>query len=181
MYFGAIFLACFDGTCDLIFNTRVELFTRPLPSLTPGDLVKISTLVLKIKSHVPSTQARKLAPKYIGPFRVVSATEHNVQVKLPEAYRLVHDMYHPNSTVRQLLQTVSRGNKAKLTHVSGKEPTIRSVGSYAGLPVAGMIGVQCRAEQLTHVGAAQSGTLSHAFDILCGSHGRLSRLMGACD
>ena len=65
-----------------------------LHSSAPGDLVKISTRVLNINSHVPSTQARKLAPKYIGPFRFVSATEHNVHVKFPEAYRLVHARYH---------------------------------------------------------------------------------------
>jgi hypothetical protein len=63
-------------------------------SYAVGDLVKISTRVLKIKAHVPSTQAKKLVPKYIGPFPVVSATEHNVQVKLPQAYKLVHDRYH---------------------------------------------------------------------------------------
>ena len=73
-------------------------------SYAPGDLVKISTRVLKIKSHVPSTQARKLTPKYIGPFSVVSATEHNVQLKLPEAYRLVHDRYH-HIDVRPWLHT----------------------------------------------------------------------------
>jgi hypothetical protein len=50
-----------------------------------GDLVKISTLVLKNKAHVPSTQATKLKPMCIGSFRVASSHEHNVQVKLPEA------------------------------------------------------------------------------------------------
>jgi hypothetical protein len=33
-------------------------------------------------------------PKYKRPFNIVSSTKHNVRVKLPEAYKFVHDRYH---------------------------------------------------------------------------------------
>lgn len=57
------------------------------------DLVKLSTKVVDVVST--STQAPKLQPKYIGPFRVIAVGEHGtVTLDLPDAYSRIHNVFN---------------------------------------------------------------------------------------
>ena len=59
-----------------------------------GALVKVSTKVVDVVST--STQAPKLQPKYIGPFKVIAVGEHGtVTLDLPDAYSRIHNVCHP--------------------------------------------------------------------------------------
>ena len=57
-----------------------------------GDLVKVSTRVLPLRST--STQVPKLAPKWIGPFTVLSVQDKVVRLKMPETCKFVHDKFN---------------------------------------------------------------------------------------
>lgn len=58
-----------------------------------GDLVKVSTKVVDVVST--STQAPKLQPKYIGPFKVVAVGAHGtVTLDLPNAYSRIHNVFN---------------------------------------------------------------------------------------
>ncbi|OOO05787.1 RNA-directed DNA polymerase (Reverse transcriptase) [Aspergillus oryzae] len=59
-------------------------------SFKRGDLVRLSTRNIKLK--VP---ARKLAPKYIGPFRVLDAIgKQAYRLSLPNKYDRIHNVFH---------------------------------------------------------------------------------------
>jgi hypothetical protein len=58
----------------------------------PGDLVKVSTRVLE--PHASVKQVTKLQPKYLGPFEVLELVGASVRVSLPDAFRLVHDVFN---------------------------------------------------------------------------------------
>jgi hypothetical protein len=58
----------------------------------PDDLVKVSIRVLPLLG--PSTQVRKLQPKWIGPFSVMEEVNPGaIRVCLPDTYKLVHDTF----------------------------------------------------------------------------------------
>jgi hypothetical protein len=61
-------------------------------SYAPGDLVKISTHALPLRTA--STQASKLQHKWIGPFSVVEEVNPGaIRVQLPDSYSQVHDTF----------------------------------------------------------------------------------------
>jgi hypothetical protein len=67
------------------YNDRHKPFT-----FKRGDLVALSTQNLKLK--VPS---RKLAPRYIGPFRVLEAIGSQAyRLSLPNQYDQIHNVFH---------------------------------------------------------------------------------------
>ena len=67
---------------------------RPEPELKAGDLVFLSTENLRLPKH----RARKLVPKYIGPYRVTeySNRSHTATLALPEELckRQIYDKFH---------------------------------------------------------------------------------------
>jgi hypothetical protein len=59
----------------------------------PGDLVIISTRVLPLR--VPSAQARKLTPKWIGLSPIITEVNPGAyQIATPDAYKLNHDVFN---------------------------------------------------------------------------------------
>ena len=98
---------------DAIIASRVDQthyanrLRREDPPLEVNDKVYLSTANMRL----PKSRARKLAPKYIGPFKILEAfpMSSNYRIELPEA--LVKRRIHPTFHISQLRPHVASDNK----------------------------------------------------------------------
>ena len=64
---------------------------RPSPQYSVGDLVLLSTTNLAL----PSVLTRKLAPKYIGPFKILQVINPTAyKLDLPAQFAKIHPVFH---------------------------------------------------------------------------------------
>jgi hypothetical protein len=75
-------------------SNNVNKRRRDEPKIAPGDLVYLSTRNL----NLPKNQARKLCPRYLGPYKVTefNPTTSNYTLELPVALqeRRIHPTFH---------------------------------------------------------------------------------------
>jgi hypothetical protein len=81
---------------DLIPVVYADKKRRPTPEFQPGDWVLVNIKQFRLQTGL----CRKLAPRYIGPFRVVSAIEPHrraYRLKLPDNLSRVYPVFHVNA------------------------------------------------------------------------------------